>query len=664
MLPTHDPPAIGRLADISAVEDSTLNVSCPVTPGNPAATNVSWTTNENKIISTSKELYIHQIKRKDDGFYKCLAVNKMNPSCENETEGEVSRSFHLNVVYKTTVTSLYVKGKHGLDPVTLRENDSLELVCQTESNPKSSITIYFKDVILISQSNVNTLTYSKATASCSNDGIYTCVGRNIHNEKDPSRNHLTLHILCSPRPSPAVDLQEHIFTSERKTVVLTFVALAHPAPTKAGFKWLKEQQKSIWIYLQESDRFHIVTSGLQTNLTISNVSEKDLGNYRLTIENSIGIYDQSFHVLNEVPPAKPTHFVIIDDSLTNSSATLSWKPFKGYDKEQIFILQYKKETFQQFTTINITDNGGLEMNHTIMNLLSGTRYLVQISVANGFGRSDNVTLRFQTKSKPASFEELIVIEQSVTETSLTVQWKPGNDGGDKQLFEINYKKTDSEEWTLLLTDDMETSDYMIRQYIGGLERGSTYQLYLMATNTYGNSDKSEIIEFQTKRSNSCQCKVTQSFIIWILAGLLAAITLAVISVTSTICLRRKYFCRRLADEDSITSKQDRMKANSSKEIYEEIKQETGTEMVNLRQKYERLDTPEKGDSSNSKLVIYEDIHIPTEIGGEKENKMRAVDGYEVPAAFSDKNKLIRKKEDDDKSTGKNTNFTEYVNLEL
>ena len=93
-----DPPSIGQLNDLSVLEGLSVNVTCPFTSGNPSVTNVSWTRDVDKTIWPSGELYVHQLKREDDGIYECLASNTMNPSCENKTKGIVSKSFHLEVV--------------------------------------------------------------------------------------------------------------------------------------------------------------------------------------------------------------------------------------------------------------------------------------------------------------------------------------------------------------------------------------------------------------------------------------------------------------------------------------------------------------------------------------------------------------------------------------
>ena len=75
--------------------------------------------------------------------------------------------FFCMFVDKTMVSKFYVKGNSGLNKVTLNENDSFELVCETESKPKSFIKIDFDGETLLSKSSTNTLSYVKSMASCS-----------------------------------------------------------------------------------------------------------------------------------------------------------------------------------------------------------------------------------------------------------------------------------------------------------------------------------------------------------------------------------------------------------------------------------------------------------------------------------------------------------------
>lgn len=63
-------------------------------------------------------------------------------------------------------------------------------------------------------------------------------------------------------------------------------------PNKTVFTWFKEN-----ISLSKNvKKYHIQTDGLQTNLSIRNTTQQDLGLYRLNVKNSAGEYIHSYNL--------------------------------------------------------------------------------------------------------------------------------------------------------------------------------------------------------------------------------------------------------------------------------------------------------------------------------------------------------------------------------
>ena len=73
--------------------------------------------------------------------------------------------------------------------------------------------------------------------------------------------------------------------------MINFTVLAYPEPGTNGFVWDK-QNSFTWIPLLSNVDLLIFSSGLQTTLTINNVSISDYGHYRITVTNEIGKYEQ------------------------------------------------------------------------------------------------------------------------------------------------------------------------------------------------------------------------------------------------------------------------------------------------------------------------------------------------------------------------------------
>jgi hypothetical protein len=70
-----------------------------------------------------------------------------------------------------------------------------------------------------------------------------------------------------------------------------FTALAYPEPEPSDYTWYKKRDES-WTPLLSNTDLQISSAGIQTNLTIWNVSETDFTKYRVTAENKLGSYDQ------------------------------------------------------------------------------------------------------------------------------------------------------------------------------------------------------------------------------------------------------------------------------------------------------------------------------------------------------------------------------------
>ncbi|XP_053398031.1 uncharacterized protein LOC128556554 [Mercenaria mercenaria] len=104
-----------------------------------------------------------------------------------------------------------------------------------------------------------------------------------------AEEHADIQFTCAPRPQR--QLKHNITSSLNVPVRLSFTAIAYPEPGPTGFLWHKEEARR-WIPLLSNDDLQISSSGLQTNLTILNVSQQNFGQYRLTVMNDIGKYEQ------------------------------------------------------------------------------------------------------------------------------------------------------------------------------------------------------------------------------------------------------------------------------------------------------------------------------------------------------------------------------------
>ncbi|XP_060569027.1 disorganized muscle protein 1-like [Ruditapes philippinarum] len=184
-----------------------------------------------------------------------------------------------------------------MSAVTVNESEDVAFECSVDSNPSSNIEIHYKDKVIFRQNDIHTLLYIRDNIACLDAGEYTCAARNPHNKGLDSERHLMVNVRCSPRP---LYQRRQTFSSALHTqALLSFTALAYPEPGTNGFVWHK-QHSSTWIPLLSNADLRISTSGLQTNLTITNVSKSDFGHYKVTVTNEIGKYEQHLYLTENI----------------------------------------------------------------------------------------------------------------------------------------------------------------------------------------------------------------------------------------------------------------------------------------------------------------------------------------------------------------------------
>ncbi|XP_053373002.1 nephrin-like, partial [Mercenaria mercenaria] len=287
-------PTVLQMKNVTTLTGTALNVSCPVIPGNPSLATFRWIRNSDSREWTSKILYLEKSTRADATIYKCEARNRMTPIGSELQYGEDNGIFYLNVLYQTTVTSFYI-AHEGQTLVTVNEHGvDIKITCEVDSNPASTIKITFGGEILQEQTNIMALSYTLNDVTCLQAGVYTCEGYNEYGQ--PSIMNVTLFVRCSPRPLH--QFKRNITSILHTPVTLSFTTLAYPEPGPSGFSWHKEDGVR-WTPLLSNTDLKISSSGLQTNLSLLNVSQTDYGQYRVTVVNSLGSFAQYMYLKHE-----------------------------------------------------------------------------------------------------------------------------------------------------------------------------------------------------------------------------------------------------------------------------------------------------------------------------------------------------------------------------
>ncbi|XP_060597477.1 hemicentin-2-like [Ruditapes philippinarum] len=287
--------------NISVVENSSFTVTCKAS-GSPSPTYTWETISKDK----SPNLTMHNINRDQRGEYACIAENILRRSIpEYEERRNITTFLFIDVLFPSKIDKFFVQGNDNTSFIQITENKTLTFNCSVESNPGSYMTLTFKEKALLRKSSANTLIHTHRIRSCLDEGIYKCSANNSFNRMTSSKE-LLVKVRCSPLASPLFYLNTNVNSNLHETITLSYIALANPKP---DFEWFKDKG-TYWEKLIDVTNIKIVTLGLTSNLTFKTVTETDYGQYKLIIQNEIGLSQQIFNLIPRMKPSEKNNNII------------------------------------------------------------------------------------------------------------------------------------------------------------------------------------------------------------------------------------------------------------------------------------------------------------------------------------------------------------------
>ena len=94
--------------------------------------------------------------------------------------------------------------------------------------------------------------------------------------------------------------------------------------------------------------------------------------------------------------------------------------------------------------------------------------------------------------------DIHLIEESLTDTSVTVKWRSGYNGNVSQAFTIEYKKAGSNEWHNVSITEVGSTSGQMNYTLTELSSGTEYQMKIHASNYFGKSNPSRLLIVKTK----------------------------------------------------------------------------------------------------------------------------------------------------------------------
>ncbi|XP_052803396.1 hemicentin-1-like isoform X2 [Mya arenaria] len=391
----------------TVLEGRVVNYSCSIIPGNPSQTSFMWTRSIDSRKWNSQIFSISSVQKQDDGMYACTATNRLTPTGFPAHPGNHSGTMHLNVQYKSSVTEFRVTGIRHEANVTQAEKKSTTFTCMVDSNPPSTINIRKDGELRRSVNHATQLEYTIANLACTDAGLYTCDSSNQFNFDKSSAKDLHLFVTCSPRRPPGQDIKLNFTAQLHDNATLQYNVVAYPVPIASQFVWKRCLRRNMCIQLSNiAAKYEITTMYLSSKLTVFDADIDDFGAYSLSIKNGIGeeIVEDMF--LQSVgPPDTPTCFMVISNTVTSSSAVLSWIPGPNNGSPQTFHISYRVlDALGDWPNFSFQDNGETEMNVTLHSLAPGRSYFVKCYALNTAGDSGKQILRFSTLKEVAPIE--------------------------------------------------------------------------------------------------------------------------------------------------------------------------------------------------------------------------------------------------------------------
>lgn len=137
---------------------------------------------------------------------------------------------------------------------------------------------------------------------------------------------------------------------------------------------------------------------------------------------------------------------------------------------------------------------------------------------------------------------------SSSETSITVQWIPGYDGGQKQTFYIQYRISGTYTWMLREIKTIYQIDIHNFYTLSGRQEKTTYELRMYAQNVFNQSQKTDTATTTTQQSVFTEAQTSSSAITGAVAGVVVVL-LIVCTIITSIQVFKKRKCKCVHKHD-------------------------------------------------------------------------------------------------------------------
>ncbi|XP_020608165.1 hemicentin-2-like [Orbicella faveolata] len=451
------------------IEGGNVELSCDAV-GKPDPT-LSWTRNGSpirtsddssiSISSNNKQLTITNVKRTDSGEYRCVASNSLANTSSNAAL--------LDVQYQPEFTA------HSQN-VTKPEGDNVTLSCNATGNPAPAISWFINGSPMDTTINNSRISISKnqnhltiSNLSRTDSGKYRCKANNKLG--NATSDVTTLDVQYKPEITIHPKKETKL---EGDNVTFSCKVDGNPVPT---ISWTTDGSP-----LDTNDNFTRISLSLdKKQLTITNVSRTDSGEYRCVASNILGnetssaaLLDVQYHPKITVHPVRDTKTE--GDNLTlscnvtgNPVPTISWTRDRSLidtnvnsrisfsaDKKQLTIMNVNRRDSGEYRCVARNSLGNDTSNVSSVDIQDKPEITAHPQGAEKT-EGDNVTLSCNATANPIA---TISWTRDGSPINTTINSRISFSEDKKKFTIINVNRTDSGEYRCVASNELgnHTSD--------------------------------------------------------------------------------------------------------------------------------------------------------------------------------------------------------------
>ncbi|XP_076093735.1 hemicentin-1-like isoform X1 [Mytilus galloprovincialis] len=269
---------------------------------------IDFTSDSNlELKSRGRQLYFKEVQLKDDGVYKCLAVNEA---------GSIEQKYDLDVLVPPSIDD-----SANNDITKVISGHTTVLNCPASGTPVPAIEWFKNGWLLVINNNILTEDNGRQlkiiNTRVEDSGNYTCTATNTAGKTEQD---MTLLVLVPP----SIDESNVIYSPKvrvNRTVLLDCPIEGVPLP---DVTWLVNN-----IPLVESERHQLLRDNRQVKITKAQIG--DSGTYTCQAVNEAGSLNKNFRLTVQLPAAidrgnLQTQFSIIENQTVFIDCPVSGSP--------------------------------------------------------------------------------------------------------------------------------------------------------------------------------------------------------------------------------------------------------------------------------------------------------------------------------------------------